>query len=71
MIGVVNEAMTWETIYASSAGLTGCVWRLIATANTILPQNGLPITDIVVTHAHDSSLFGDAGAEHFCGNLTK
>ena len=43
----------------------------MATSDTVLPQNCLPITDIIVAHAHDGGLFGDAGAEHLCGHLTE
>lgn len=43
----------------------------MATSDTILPQNVLPITDVVVTHANDRSLFGDARAKYFCSHLAK
>lgn len=43
----------------------------MTSADTVLPQNGFPITDVVVAHAHDSRLFCDLGAKYFYCHITK
>ena len=40
-------------------------------ADSILPQNGLPITDIVVTHTYNSGLFRDLRTKYLCSHITK
>ena len=60
-----------QTSDTSSAGSQRPCLELMATSDTVLPQNGLPITDIIVAHAYDSGLFGDVGAKHLCGHLTE